>query len=131
MRAHPVVVLAPPLDQHPRFGHRVEDLAVQHLVAQLAVQALRVVGLSWAARLDVERLHSDPTEPLPRRHRSELAPVVAAHVVRHAARGHQPQEPLQHVVRAQLPRHVDRQALASPLVLHHQESQLQPLVRRG
>ena len=131
MRAHAVVVLAPPLDQHACLRHRVEDLAVQQLVAQLAVQALHVAVLPGAARLDVERLHPDLAEPLPHRRRGEFAPVVAAHVVRHAARGHQPREPLQHVVRAQLPRHVDGQALARPLVHHHQEPQRQSLVRAG
>gem|GEM_PF-5580447 len=83
-------MLAPPLDQHPRLRHRVEDLAVQELVAQFAVQALHVAVLPRVARLDAERLHTHLSEPLAHRRRGEFAPVVAAHVVRHAARSHQP-----------------------------------------
>ena len=94
MRAHAVVVLAPALDQHSCLGDRVEDLAVQQLVTQLAVEALHVAVLPGTARLDVERLHADFPEPCPHRLRGEFASVVAAHVVRHPARGHQPRGPL-------------------------------------
>ena len=47
------IVLAPPvLDQHGRLRQRVEDLPVQQLVPELAVEALVVAVLPRAARLD-------------------------------------------------------------------------------
>jgi len=55
---------APALDQDDRFLQRVEDLPVEQLVPQLAVEALIVAVLPWRARLDVEGLHTDPTEPV-------------------------------------------------------------------
>ncbi len=91
MRALSIEVLVPALDQHSCLGHHVEDLAVEQLVTQLAVQAFYVAVLPGAARLDVERLHADFVRSLPYRLCGEFAPVVAAHVIRHAAPGHQPQ----------------------------------------
>ena len=42
---------APLLDQHAGFGQRVEHLARQQPVAQIAVEALDVAVLPWAGRL--------------------------------------------------------------------------------
>ena len=58
------IVLAPPLlDQHGRLRQRVEDLPVQQLVPELAVEALVVAVLPRAARLDKERLLGDAALP--------------------------------------------------------------------
>ena len=46
----------PLLDQHGRLRQRVEDLPVQQLVPELAVEALVVSVLPRAARLDKEHL---------------------------------------------------------------------------
>jgi len=46
-------------------GSRVEDLAVQELVPQLAVEALVVSVLPRTTGLYVERLHTEPGEPPP------------------------------------------------------------------
>ena len=40
-----VVVPPPGFDQHPRFGERVEDLAIEQLVAKRPVEALVVAIL--------------------------------------------------------------------------------------
>lgn len=63
MRSDSVVVTPPRLDQHPGFSEGVEDLAVQQLIPQRAVEALVVAVLPWRARGDVERLHADLPEP--------------------------------------------------------------------
>jgi hypothetical protein len=77
-------VLPPPLDQHLRLRQRVEDLAVQEFVPQLAVEARHVAVLPRAARLDVQRPNPRPPQPVPDRPGDELRPVVAAQVPRRA-----------------------------------------------
>ena len=64
MRSDSVVVTPPRLDQHPGFSEGVEDLAVQQLIPQRAVEALVVAVLPWRARGDVERLHADRKRPV-------------------------------------------------------------------
>lgn len=59
-----VVVLSPTFDEDGGFPQRVEDLPVQELVPELAVEAFVVAVLPWAAWLDVERLHADPAKPV-------------------------------------------------------------------
>lgn len=58
VRPHRVVVLAPALDDDLGLLERVEDLAVEQLVAKLAVEAFIVVVLSWTPWLDVERANA-------------------------------------------------------------------------
>jgi len=56
------IVQPPPLlDEYDGLGQCVEDLTVQELVPQLAVEALVVAVLPRIARLDVERLDTDVT----------------------------------------------------------------------
>lgn len=76
MRADGVVVPAPGLDQDLGLGQRVEDLAVQKLVTQRAVERFTVAVLPWAARRDVERLHPDPAQPVLHRLCNELRAIV-------------------------------------------------------
>ncbi len=47
MRSLRVVVLAPLLDDDPRLGQAVEDLAVEEFVAKLCIEALAVAVLPW------------------------------------------------------------------------------------
>ena len=129
MRPGRVVVPTPLLDQQLGLLHRVEDLAVEQLVAQLAVEILDISVLPWAARLDVQRLHADSAEPLPHDGRGELAAVVASHMLWNAAGGHEPAQPFEHVIARQASGHVDAQALARVLIDDHQEPQWQPIVR--
>ena len=54
------IVQPPPLlDEYRCLGQCVEDLSVQELVSQFAVEALVVAVLPRAARLDKERLDAD------------------------------------------------------------------------
>jgi hypothetical protein len=59
VRADGVEVDAPKLGRHTNLLHRVEDLAVQELIAQLRVETLAVAALPWRTGLDVERLCAD------------------------------------------------------------------------
>src|ERR1051325_912354 len=63
MRAHGIVVTAPALDDDLGFAQRVEDLAVEQLVAQTRVEAFDEAVLPWAARRDVGGLRAHRAEP--------------------------------------------------------------------
>ena len=60
-----IVEPSPLLDEYRCLGQCVEDLSVQELVPQLAVEALVVAVLPRASRLDVECLHAEPGQPPP------------------------------------------------------------------
>src|SRR5688572_14425714 len=85
VRSDRIVFSSPSFDEHLRFPERVEDLAIQKLVTELAVERLDVAVLPRTARLDVKRLHVDPSQPLPNLRRGELGAVVGTDVSRHAA----------------------------------------------
>lgn len=53
-----VVVLTPTLNEHLCFPQRVEDLAVEQLVTQLAVEALDLPVLPLTPGLDVQRRYT-------------------------------------------------------------------------
>ena len=59
-----VVVPSPLLDQVRRFFQGIEDLHVQQLVSELAVEAFAVAILPWTARLDEQRADIQPFEPV-------------------------------------------------------------------
>ena len=58
MRPDGVVVLTPAFDQHLGFVQRGEDLAVEKLVTQLAVEALVAAILPGASRFDEQGLNA-------------------------------------------------------------------------
>ena len=55
---------------------RVEDLAIEKLVPQSGVERLDVAVLPGTTRLDEERCHVEPAEPLPNRLGGEFRSVV-------------------------------------------------------
>ena len=55
---------SPGFDQDLSLGQSVEDLSVQELVTHRTVEALTVAILPRTAGCDVERLHTDPRQPL-------------------------------------------------------------------
>ena len=124
------IVLAPPLlDQHGRLRQRVEDLPVQQLVPELAVEALVVAVLPRAARLDKEHLDAHAPQPQPHELRAELRSVVRPQILGRPVSDEQIGQHLEHVVRADLASHHDRQALPRVLVQHCQQLQRTPVVR--
>ena len=68
--------------QHFCFCQRGEDLAVEQLITQAAVEALAIGVLPWAAGLDVESLEALLGDPFAHRFGDELRTVVAADELR-------------------------------------------------
>ena len=56
-------MLTPLLDQYPGLFHRAENLAIEQLISELAVEAFIVSILPWASWFDEEGLHTDPLKP--------------------------------------------------------------------
>ena len=71
MGSHRIVHPPPLLDEYRCPGQCVEDLSVQELVSQFAVEALVVAVLPRTAR-DVEGLDPQPGQPSPHQFRREL-----------------------------------------------------------
>ncbi len=122
MRSDRIVMPSPLLDQHLGLVQRREQFTCQQLVAELGVEALAVAVLPRAARLDEERLHADPAEPLAHVAGNELGPIVRPNVLRRPVRNEQIGEAVEHVVGLELARHDDRQAAARELVDHRQHA---------
>ena len=63
-----LVVLPPPaLDEDLGFQKGVEALAIEALVAQLAVERFHIAVLPRTARFDEEGRDPDPVQPVPHR----------------------------------------------------------------
>lgn len=103
MWAEVAVLPSPRFDDDSRLLQRVEDLAVQQLVAELAIERLGVTVLPGRAWFDKKRLGADAEEPLAQRGRDELRLVVAAHMLGNSPLEHQSSEPLQHILGAKPP----------------------------
>jgi len=78
---------SPALHQHLRLGQSIEDLPLEQLVAQLAVEGLDVAVLPWASGLDEERPHAQLGQPCAHLFGGEFRPVIGADVLRHTPRG--------------------------------------------
>src|SRR5450755_4847197 len=83
-----VVVFAPPLRQNLCLLQRVEDLAVQELIAQLPVETLTVPVLPWTPRFDVQRLRAHFPQPLPQLLGNKLRPIVRTNMLGYPAHQH-------------------------------------------
>ena len=81
MRPELVVMPPPSFDEHFSLLQCVEDLSIQQLIPELAVEALVVAVLPRAPGFDEERLHIDPAEPFTDHLGGELGPVVGADVI--------------------------------------------------
>ena len=73
-----IVQPSPLLDEYRCLGQCVEDFAVQEVVSQLSVEALVVAVLPRTARLDVERLDTEPGQSPTDELGRELRSVIRA-----------------------------------------------------
>ncbi len=109
-------MVAPALDQYFGLLQRVEDLRIQQLVPELAVEAFVVSVLPRAAGLDVERLHPDPPQPVTYGDDRELGSVVRADMVGRAILDEELRDVRQDALAVQLAVHMDGQTSASIFV---------------
>ena len=77
-----IVMTAPSLDENLSLVERRELLTFKQLVTELGVEALAIAILPWAARFNVERLHTDPTEPTAHVASDELRAVIGSDMLR-------------------------------------------------
>src|ERR1035438_9593122 len=124
-----VVFHAPPLRQNLCLLQRVEDLAVQELIAQLPVEALTVPVLPRTPGLNVQRPRAYLSQPLPQLLGNELRPVVRTNVLWDPAHQHHIRQCIDHLQTPQAPRHPQPQALPRILVDQHQDAQRSSIVR--
>ena len=80
-----IVVPAPAFDHDLRFFERIEDLAIEELVAQAGVEAFYVSVLPGAAGCDVGSAGTDCGDPVLHRLGDELRPIVGSDMSGHAA----------------------------------------------
>ncbi len=119
----------PALDQDDRFLEGVEDLPVEQFVPELAVEALIVTVLPWRSWFDVERLHTDPAQPVAPCMGCKLSAIVTADVIGRTVPLEQFGQYGQHIIALELALHMDRQALAAVLVDHGQHAERFAIVR--
>jgi len=129
VRPDGVVVPAPTLNEDPGFCQCVKDLAVEQFVPELAIEALVVAVLPWAARFDEQCLHANPRQPFPHRDGGELTAIVGTDVIRWAMPGEQIRQHMQDIVMPQAARNLDRQALAGKLIDHREHADRSTIMR--
>ena len=71
-----VVMPSPPLDQDRGFLEGVEDLHVQQLVSELAVETFAVAIFPGTAGLDEQRADIEPFQPVPNSMSAKLWPII-------------------------------------------------------
>ena len=126
MRAQCVEVNAPLLNQCPCFAQAVEQLTIEPLIPELAVKALTVAVLPRAAWRDVGRLGPQALEPVPQYRGHKLRPVITSDEGRYTALEHQIGQHIDDINGFDVARHVQRQALPTEFIDHHQNTKLAP-----
>ena len=116
MRPYRVVVPSPSFDHDLRLLERVEDFAIEQLIAQLAVERLAIAVLPGTSWFDVGGLGADGCNPFAERECDELRAVVGTDVGRHAASDEQIAQRLDDICRLQLPGHADGNRFPRELV---------------
>ena len=111
------IIVAPPFfDDDLGFAQRVEDLAVQQLVAEPAVEALTIAVLPGAARFDKCGLGAHGIDPFPDGLGDELGPIIRSDERRYTTHNEEIGQSVDHIDRVQLAPDADRQAFTCVLV---------------
>src|SRR3712207_2654118 len=126
MRPDGVVVPAPGLEQDLRLLQAAEDLPVQQLVAELALEALAVAVLPGAPGLDEPGPDPEPPRPCSDRLGHGLGTVVRADVLGWAVAHGQLGQDLEGLLRVEPPPDPDRQALPARSEEHTSDLQSRP-----
>ena len=89
---------SPCLNEDLCFSKRVEDLGIEQLVSELAVEAFIVAILPWASWLDEERFNANLRQPFPYGYCRELRPIVRADVIRWTTINKETGQAMKHIV---------------------------------
>jgi hypothetical protein len=92
-------VNAPLLNQYLRFAQAVEPLAIEPLIPELAVKALAIPVLPWAAWRDLGGVSAQALKPIPDDGGHKLGPVIASDEFRHTTLEHQIREHINDIER--------------------------------
>lgn len=90
--------MEPAADRDARISQSVEDLPVQQLVPELAVEAIVAIILPWRSGFDLERLHTDPTQPVAHSMGGKVRAAVPAEMIGQTMAPEQPGERRRHIV---------------------------------
>ena len=118
-----VVLLPPVLNHNLGFLQAREYFSVQHLISELAIEALIIPVLPRAAGFNEQRLHPNMPQPLPHHPSRELWPVVGADMLRYPVADKQLRQTVEHIVAGNVPLNQERQALSAILVNQGQNLQ--------
>src|SRR3979411_96734 len=110
MRPHRVVVTTPAFNDDLSLPQRVEDLAIEQLVAQPGIKTLDEPVLPRTARRDVGGLCSDGADPLLHRLGNELRAIIGTDMPGNAAQDEQVGEPFSDVAGLECRRNLAGQA---------------------
>jgi len=116
MRPHGVVVTTPAFDDDLRFPQRVEDLAIEQLVAQARVETFDKAVLPRTARRDVGGLCSDGADPLLHRLGNELRAIIGTDMPGNAAPDEQVGEHIDDIDRLEPTRYLNGQTFVGKFV---------------
>jgi hypothetical protein len=129
MRPHGIVVTTPALDDDLRLVERVEDLAVEKLVAQARIEALDEAVLPWAASLDVGGPCAYGSNPVLHGFGDELGSIVGTDVPGNAAQDEEVRQRIDHVDGLEPAGDANGQALMGELVDDIEHAEPAPVVR--
>ena len=116
MRPDRVVVTSPAFDDDLRLAQRIEDLAVEQLVAQPGIKTLDEAVLPRTAWRDVGGLCSDGADPLLYRLSNELRAIIGTDVPGNAAQDEQVGEHVDDIDRLEPARYPDGQTFVGKFV---------------
>jgi len=111
-----IIVYPPAFQKHPGLSQGIEDLPVQQLVPQLAVERLNVAVLPGTTRFDEQSLNSESLQPLPNRRGRELRTVVRPEIHRRAPLNEQVRQRVNYILRSHLPAGLQSQAFPGVLI---------------
>ena len=111
-----IVVTPPGFDHDPGLLQTVEDLTVEELVAQLAVEAFAIAIFPGASGFDVGGPGANSGNPVSQRNSNELRTVVGADMGRDAAQDKQVAERIDDVCSPEVPGYPDGEGFACELI---------------
>ena len=128
MRSLGIVVTPPAFDQHLGFVERGEDLSVEKLIPELAVEAFIVAVFPRAPWRDVEGIDPNLGQPLPHRRGHELRAIVRADMIWWSVFDKEVGQTREHIIALEPTRRRQGQALLGVLIDHRQDTECSSVV---